>query len=322
MNSIEDLLNALYQNSTDTVRAAGGGLMPSPMQNSPMQSTTSPMSGGTQFGGNSMPSTGGGFNKAPMSGGNQQFGGPSTFNAAPMSGQQNTFNPYMGGGTLSPQPATQFSPSNQSQNPYSPGSMQSIDTINQLMQLQQGSSPQYKQYAEIVKNQYANNNGGTTPSLFDPREGTGYVSEPMRVQWPSPELKGFAKEQYDKALFAKQQEQQEQEQYAKGIGGLPQLPQMPQQPPQARTMQNLGGFNSANRFSESPAYQRFLMNQKQNSMARQQQSQMLQNQARPQQPQQLQPLNTPSNLAMSEKAKLQQMAMPNEYGNAGRRRLV
>ena len=146
--------------------------------------------------------------------------------------------------------------------PYMPTD---VETINQLMQLQQGSSPQYKQYEQIVKDQYARNNGGMAPSLIDPREGTGYFSkpiyEPMRVQGPSPELKGFAKEQYDKALFAKQQEQ---EQYAKGIGGLPQLPQMPQQSPQGRTMQNLGRFNSANRFSESPAYQQFLMGKKQN----------------------------------------------------------
>jgi hypothetical protein len=60
MNSIEDLLNSLLQNSPDnTVRAASGGLMGSPMQNSPAQNSpmqSNPMANALTMGGGMQPS--------------------------------------------------------------------------------------------------------------------------------------------------------------------------------------------------------------------------------------------------------------------------
>lgn len=75
MNSIEDLLNSLLQNSPDnTVRAASGGLMGSPMQNSPAQNSpmqSNPMANALTVGGGMQPSNatpfGQQFNSTPFS---------------------------------------------------------------------------------------------------------------------------------------------------------------------------------------------------------------------------------------------------------------
>lgn len=75
MNSIEDLLNSLLQNSPDnTVRAASGGLMGSPMQNSPAQNSpmqSNPMANALTMGGGMQPSNatpfGQQFNSTPFS---------------------------------------------------------------------------------------------------------------------------------------------------------------------------------------------------------------------------------------------------------------
>jgi hypothetical protein len=101
--------------------------------------------------------------------------------------------------------------------------------------------------------------------------------------------------------------------------------------------QNRQNLAQQNEMAKQNQGQPSLQQLQQNKMI---QNQMMQNQGRPQQSQQLQQpyvdkskyeanqlsggqKTTPNgNFAMDEKAKLQQMAMPNEYGNAGRRRLV
>ena len=166
MDSLEDILNSLLQNPSNTVYAASGGMMNSPMQNNPMQST--PMSGGMMGGtqqstpfGSSPPASASPFGSSPPASASP-FGSPSMggggYGGASM-------NPYMGGGGT----ASQLSMGPGAQ-PYGQGIGGLMNDVN-AQSRRLGSAPpmspeDYKQHQDFVASIEQSRGGQQSQPLY------------------------------------------------------------------------------------------------------------------------------------------------------------